>query len=76
MSRQCGSNLDQIWMGKFLFTLMSHAMKLFLNVSIARSAEFCLWRWGGRKLEASVSHSHKFLQDCWALVVEVVHFWC
>ena len=47
VSRQCGSNLDQIWTGKFLFTLASPAMKLFLNVGIDPSAEFFLWRWGG-----------------------------
>ena len=31
---------------------------------------------GRNELEAFVSRSHEFLQDCWALVVEVVHFWC
>ena len=29
---------------------------------------------GWNELEAFVFFSHEFLQDCWALVVEVVHF--
>ena len=28
------------------------------------------------ELEAFVFLGHEFLQDCWALVVDVVHFWC
>ena len=50
---------------EMIFRRLDFSFHLISSVEVARN-----------ELEAFVSRSHDFLQDCWALVVEVVPFWC